>query len=591
MKKPLAARIIGIAVLYCSVFFVLVILQFSNRGNFSLSAGNMTIRGRYLQASKEGEEAPQNANSDDGIQGVSGGIKLFYGGLEFGLKEERGKGLTLTNAGGKVPVNPEFMALTESSARFVLSGGTAITFNTFESARGNELQINAEFARDITEVSIPITPRRASLVRDNDHVGLLYNGSRYLFSTSGHELENGILILSRDNAFVSYRSRGTQKIFDPLDYIIAQAQNYDNVLRTWLDQSFTYWNQNSSSLQNEDDIIAYCAQALQRGSYTQAVAAIPRDFINSPRESFRSSPFVGGMNTAYRSLASYESTRQNLITRLTREKSLEVLKEEHILDYLFARNNLAQANEVINIITNASPEMLTPNYSAGLLEVFADIRRWRPSTANPIEHLTERMLSLISENLNRDNENDLVYASAPDGTNSEYSVRLGKALVYWADTTQDATWSAIGRSLVLSALEGGNAGKNYNVLNPGDYYPRATWLTDSGLWVWTASPSVRASYIGGNLNIASSFPINMAHHLILRGVPPFIKIQIHGTDWRTDPQFEIYDSSGWVYYPQDQTLVLKLRHRSTVENVRIIYVEEPPPPPPSENPDTAGAEY
>jgi hypothetical protein len=51
-------------------------------------------------------------------------------------------------------------------------------------------------------------------------------------------------------------------------------------------------------------------------------------------------------------------------------------------------------------------------------------------------------------------------------------------------------------------------------------------------------------------------------------------------DWRSDSQFEIYDSSGWVYYPQEQVLILKLRHRSTTENVRIIYREAPPPPPP-----------
>jgi len=575
MRKPLASRIIGIAALYCAVFFILVIMQFSNRGNFSLSAGDMTIRGRYLHS--------ENSDPEDGGQGVAGGIKLFFGGLEFNLKEERGKGLTLSGAGGTAPVNPEYMLLTDSSARFILSGGTTITFNSFESARGAELQINAEFAQDITEVSIPIAPRRSSLVRENDQIGIMYSGSSFLFSSSGHELENGRLILSRDNAFVSYRSRGKQRIFDPSDYIIAQAQNYDSVLRSWLDQSFTYWNQNAATLQNEDDIIAYCALALQRGIYTQAVASIPAGFINSSRQSYRSSGFVGGMDHAHRSLSSFENTKQSLVARLTREKSLEILKEEHILDFLFARNNLAQANEVLNIINSASPEMLTPDYSAGLLEVFADIKRWRPSSANPIEHLTEQILLLISENLNRDNENDLVYASAPDGANFEYSARLGKALVYWADTTQDAQWSAIGRSLVLSALAGGSAGKNYNTLNIGDYYPRATWLTDSGLWTWTVSPSVRASYIDGNLNIASSFPVNMAHHLIIRGVQPFLRIQIHGMDWRTDSQFEIYDSSGWIYYPQDQTLVLKLRHRSTVENVRIYYRE---PPPAVESPDT-----
>jgi hypothetical protein len=42
-------------------------------------------------------------------------------------------------------------------------------------------------------------------------------------------------------------------------------------------------------------------------------------------------------------------------------------------------------------------------------------------------------------------------------------------------------------------------------------------------------------------------------------------------DFRTDPQFERYDSSGWSYNAQEQTLLLKMRHRATVEHVRIFY--------------------
>jgi len=52
-------------------------------------------------------------------------------------------------------------------------------------------------------------------------------------------------------------------------------------------------------------------------------------------------------------------------------------------------------------------------------------------------------------------------------------------------------------------------------------------------------------------------------------------------DWRSDSQFERYDSSGWVYYSQEQTLVLKMRHRTQVENIRIFYRAETPAPAPA----------
>jgi hypothetical protein len=576
MRKPLASRIIGLAVIYCVAFCIIVILQFSNRGYFSHSIGGMTIRGRYLQQESTAEAPAAELQKLESAPAITGGVKITYGGLEFNLKEERGKGLMLTAIDGTIPVNPEYMILTENSARFILPGGTIVTFNLPTSTRGPELQINTEFANNISEIAIPIASRRSSLIRENGQLGIMYGGFRYFFTRQGREFEDGKITLSRNNTSISYRARSRQRVFDPDDYIIARAQNYESVIRNWRDTNFSYWNQNAAMLQNESDITAFLSEALTRGNFMPAVNSIPGNFINSPRHSYISSVFLGGMTAAYRSFISLENEKLNLITRLTRERSLAIFQESHILDYLFSRGYTAIANEIIEIINNAEPQMLTADYCAGLLEAFSDLRRWRPEANNPIEHLTEQILFLVSENLNRDNENDLVLASFSGTSNFEYSLRLGKALVYWADTTKNTEWLGIGRSLVLSAITSGNAGRLHDILKPADFTPRAAWLTNEGHWAWTASQNVRASYIDGNLNLAFSFPANNSHYVMIRGVRPFIRIQIHGMDWRSDSQFERYDSSGWVYYPQDQVLVLKLRHRLTVENVRIIYRAPPP---------------
>jgi len=565
MKKPLASRIIGLASLYCIVFCILVVLQFSNMGSFSISTGGMSIRGRYLENQQTAEQEAQD---------IEGGVKIFYGGLDFSLKEERGKGLTLTNtAGVNLPVNPKKMTISGNSVSFILPEGTIISFSSINSAGVQELHIDAEFSQNISEVTIPITPRRSSIIRDSGQFGITYGGMRYVFSSLGQELEKGYLTLSRGSSFISYRSRGKQqRSFDPANYIIAQISNYDNILKNWQTENYNRWNQNAASLQFEDDIIAYSSQTLLRGNYTTAIESISGNFVNTPKQSYRSSVFVGGITNAYRSLSSYENEKNTLIAGLVKEKSLNILKEEHILDFLFTRNNLVLANEVISIIINAKPDMLVSDHCPGLLEVYYDLKKWRTDPTNPIEHLTNKMLSLISDNLNRDTEKDAVYASSQESNNSEYSMRLGKALVFWAESTQNTEWAGIGRSLILSAVSNGNAGRLHNILNPTDYYPRASWLTNEGIWTWTASPNTRAYYSAdGNLNISASFPINMAHFMIIRGVRPFLRIQIHGMEWRTDSQFERYDSSGWIYYPEEQTLIIKLRHRSTTENIRIIY--------------------
>ena len=577
MKKSLVSKIFGLAALYCVVFCVFAILQFSGKGSFNLSAGSMSIRGRYFS------EAP--ARSEEGILNaqLAGPVKIFYEGLEINLKDDRRRGLTLTGADGAVTVNPDSMILTENSARFILPGGNAITLSSLKSARGAELQINAELSGNISEMTIPIIPRRSSLVRDNDQIGVLYSGSRFFLTSSGKEFEEEKIILTKNNSFISYRHRGKQRVFNPEDYILADAANYENVIRNYYASAFSYWSQNASFLQNEEDIIALLSGSMQRGNYSASLYAVAPRILDSAEHSYRSSVYVGGMNNAYRTFITAENEKLNLILRSTRERSLSFLTEEHVVNYLFSRNNNMLAYDVIDVISGAEPQILTIEQCAGLLEVSSDYRRWRP--VNTIDHLTEQMLQVISDHLNRSIENDSVsvFVSVPDGNNTEYSLRLGKALAEWAMYNQQHEWELIGRSLVLSALANSNSGKLYNTLNLTYYTPRAFWISDNGLWAWTISTGIRAAYINSNLNLSFSFMPNITQYIILRGISPFLRIQIHGMDWRTDSQFERYESSGWVYYASEQTLVLKIRHRSTTENVRLIYREEAPPPPPPQD--------
>jgi len=577
LRKHLASRIFGLAALYCAVFIALVILQFSGKGTFTISANTMVIKGRYLQQAEN--EKTGDENNEPAVQLLTGGVRVFFGGLEFILKEDRGSGLIITNAGGAFfPVNPESFSITENTARLGLPGGSTLVFSSLGPEKEPELQINAEFAEDISEVSIPIIPHR-SLVRNNGQIGIMYNGNRYMFNGTGQELENNKIILSKGNSFVSYRSKGKQRSFDPSNFIIPQVQNYYFALSNWQDLSYTRWNQNASSLRNEDDITGYLSEALRQNNYGSAVNNISREFLGSTQHTYKSAVYLGGMTGAYRTFVSEENKRLNGITALTKEKSLDVLKEEHVIDYLLTRGDTVLAYDIIQLIQDINSEKILIDYCPGLLEAYSDIKRWNASIKNPVEPLIEQILILVSENLSKDTVSNLVYASGSKDRELYYSVRLGNALINWAEDAKNADWTDIGRSLVLSALTnaGPGAGNLYANLKLSEYYPRALWLGETGFWAWTVSPSVKPSWQDSNLNISFSFPVGMTHHVIISGIKPFISLQIHGTNWRTDNQYERYDSSGWVYHQNEQILVLKLRHREQAENIKIIYKYSPPP--------------
>ena len=48
-------------------------------------------------------------------------------------------------------------------------------------------------------------------------------------------------------------------------------------------------------------------------------------------------------------------------------------------------------------------------------------------------------------------------------------------------------------------------------------------------------------------------------------------IYIYDLAFRSDYRFETYNSSGYIYQNNSKTLLLKSRHKSNVENVRLVY--------------------
>jgi hypothetical protein len=183
---------------------------------------------------------------------------------------------------------------------------------------------------------------------------------------------------------------------------------------------------------------------------------------------------------------------------------------------------------------------------------------------------------------------------------AEFNLRLGAALISYGESAGKEDWAGLGRSLVLSVLSLAdssgtvpaslllseentirenteaprlNSARLYRILRPGEYQARAAGIgaAVNGIWTWTAASAISASQENNVLDISASFPVGETHYMMIRGLRPFTKIQLYNIDYRTDPQFERYDSSGWAYSASEQTLLLKMRHRTTVEHIRIFY--------------------
>jgi hypothetical protein len=597
MKKPVLPRFAGLVVLYSAVLAILVMVQFARQGNFTVRIGNLVVTGRYAD-----EETSGTRRNNPGEHSLAGGASVYFGGLEFRVSGDDDEDIVLIdNEGNRKAVSPEALVLSDDAAAFRFPGGTELSFNTRYTGGSPELRISGTFAEEAAGLELPYKPLKSSKVRNSGDGEMVISsgGINYTFGRQPRD-PAGLISLKNGEIPISYRAIPEKKAFSPEDFTVSGAESpeaYKDALLRWRDQNFSIWNRTVSDRADEDIIIAYEGEAVRRGNYKAAVSAVPPSFLSGSQRTYESSVYLGRMDYALVSFTAAEREKISRLSHLINEKSQDFLGEAHVFEYLAVRGYLNFLSDGIELVRAIDPPALAPELAPGIFEGYIDMKQYRSRDENPFERLADQACFVISEGIRRDG--DRVFVFRGDTADVEYNLRLGNSLLAWAQDSGSSVWAGVGRSLVLSALSltGGegtvpaalaiseegiiseisgqriSSARIYRTLRPGEYYPRAAGIGAgiNGIWTWTTALSVSASQETNVLDISVSFPAGETHYMMIRGVRPFEKIQLYNIDYRTDPQFERYDSSGWVYSAQDQILVLKMKHRASTEHIRIFY--------------------
>jgi hypothetical protein len=619
MKKPLFPRIAYLVLVYLSVFVLLVTVQFTRRGGFSRRVGDLLISGRYREP-REGDPARGYP--------LSGGINLSFGGVEFHLGDDdpgpEGFGF-LDAAGEKRREAAELLLVSDTAAVFHFSGGSELTFSSQVFEGEAELRMSGRFAEGLEGVEIPYRLLRGSRIRDGGEGEPLirFDNRDYRFFRSLPDPERRVLTLRNDGGAVFYRALPEDPAFAPEEYVIPPARDparYAEALDIWRDQVYALWEGSAGG--GPDLVSAYLAESLRRGDYPGALASPAASFADPAGQSHLSAVFRGRLDLALRSLNEAEEDALNRLASLLNSGSPDFLKEPHVFAYLALRGQGSLLEQGAALLRGLDPSLVSPELVPGIGEAFLDWRSLRPYDENPLDSLLEQGLFYIAGGIRRAGEGR-VYFFQNDRADLALNLRLGCALaalgaqsgspvpggpsVPGGPKEAGEPWAALGRSLILSVLSlsgvdgsvprvlvmtGGDgevrgvpgegriaaaglyailAGQGDTAVFPAAYYPRAQSAGTSGVWAWTAASSVQALRDGENLDMAVSFPAGETHYMLIRGLKPFRKLQLYDMDYRTDPQFERYDSSGWFYSEADQTLLVKMKHRAPVEHIRIFY--------------------
>jgi hypothetical protein len=591
-------------VLYLTAFVLLAMMQFTKYNGFIKRIGNLEISGQYR---KDSEDAVDSFGVE---RTLTGRLSIVFNGMEFDL----GKSVVYSD-GEKTNIQIEGMTVSDNSASF-RSREVTLTFLV----KDDQALIVSANIDNLTELEIPYKPLKTARIQNNNGQFIVISDKgSYTFGNARISSERQSLILTGRNPSASYMmlpdvesvvsvsESSEESVFDPNDFVIENGHNktaFNAAVDQWRDKIFPLWSRTATIANDEKQIVAYESEALARGVYRQS-RVIPMAFLNGTERTFVSSVFFGRTDIALRSITSDQRDTANRLSQQINGKSFDFFKESHPIEWLSIRGYTKSVDSAGEWILLVDPSTVVPDNAPGILEGYADWSAFRPDRDNPFSKFSIRVLSLVSAGIRKSANGEYVFVFNGGVADMEFNIRLGKALVVFAEITGNEGWANAGRSIILSVLSltdertgmvpkellvseistdtpnlsaganGVSAAILYGILRVSENYPHAVQIVPGAqpIWVWTASSSVTTALITNNmLDISVSFPQDETHYMLIRGIRPgFIRLQLYDRDYRTASDFERWDSSGWSYSTSEQTLLVKMKHRTREEHIQIFW--------------------
>ena len=609
--KHKSSRMIALTILYILIIFGIFVIQFTIGKTFYYTIGAMSVSGR--------DDVDETGNRTPLLP-----LHIVANGLDFYITDQ-------TPITAKTSNNEELTLKvleykkTEDSFSVICSNDVLIDFTSYLSETVETVRISVSMPSEIETIYFPWKlTQSARLERQDEQIFLRYGKDRFIFrggygfgnSDDTSELPHLILSSSKKTAFYETYIQSESLDFDSIRRIpIASDEEYAKTKQLFRERALDYFSSVISSRNyNEELLTAYMAEKALNGEYAKALAFAPSSLLPKEKRSYISTTFYGNLVQNDNSLAAYQRKFLSGIESGIARAEISVFDREALIPFLInnSRANLISALE--KIASNAKQEDLNSFLAAGLLEAAMDYAFYFPNKQNLFMENSEQYETVLKDSL-ISIDTGLYISSDKKTIDTEKTLRTASVLIRYGSSYPDkGTWKAVGQALYSSIFSlGGNssslpasfdiqgdkakklglmandalilhAEKLYPAaVKDNPYYPHEESLAlkaEPGIWAWTSARDINVLKNDAKIfSFRISAKAGDTHYMIIRGNRPFYRIQIHEIDFRTDPRFEMYNSSGYVYDERTRTLLLKMKHKKDDEDI-VLFLGRPPEPVP-----------
>ena len=572
MRKHPVRKFFGLTLLYSAIIVGIFVIQFKSNSVFSKSLGDLNFSISQIQTENNGTSLKNQ-------------IKVSFKGITFSADDKNPVTAKDSNGILKSLFLESYEELADS-VEFSFNGGAHIMFRQIQDEENSTaLSILAVPPENCTEIFLPYKIAQTYNTENVSPANILVTSKDGIFSFKSHGFSAEKIAFTRTDSSAQYSHYNPTKkfTFDLVDGLKGTSDNEIKELTTKIRYSLVEKIQSALAQAKIDtlseiDITAYVAELASQGKYNQAIDSIPDSFKKGNKRTYISSPYFDNLVSMSRSL----SIQTEKYASLVQSNSAEVFTVEGISDYILREKKSTAIKTLIETVSKASE--FSPFQAAGIISVYANLKNKDSALVQPLEAVIENCVNSIQENCKVENGIIRIQKDAENSMDIYETVFTGDALQKLGNLQGNKVLVQAGNLMIYSSISEADTtirtiANIYPILVKSNYfYPHTEilgWYGNTCVWAWTCAKSIFYTQNPANTaNIFIDFPLSLTHYIMLNGIPNFHgKIEIQSQMFRTDPRFETYNSSGYVYQSSSRSLFIKSRHKSKMELIRLFYDE------------------
>ena len=553
---------------YCAVILGIFMLQFRHERILNKNAGSLRLT--LYENAAPGQEAV-----------LANNFQVAYKGIVFSGDNRRSV-TEIAADGTRIPAVLENYNIEDNVLDLTFKSGSKVSFTSVSSGENETLLITALLPDSVSQILLPCRAGSGFSFEKNENLQistLASKDTRYAFSSLlTEENELSIWNASAPVSYAVYKPK-TEITYQLLAAsALAQESVFQSTISQFKAGFMQAMNSKDKSSASEKEIVAYISENELQGKFSSVINPL-NNSINASHKTYLSVPYFGKLEAMNRTMVSYNNNLLYKAQQALSKNILSAFEIDHLLLLLYHKNRIDLASKLFELAAleeNSSPTVLQ---SAGLLTAYCDSYQYSFPSMRKLEPAIDRLLKRIIENVKFE-ENILTLAGEYEDYSQADVCRLGMALMNYGKITKKDEYTQTGYLLVNSSLtvspiqETTAYADLYPILAQNAYYPHIILLAQnpSPVTIWTTSPNVTlVSPEKNKLVLSIEYPVGESHYMIITGLHAFDKIQMYGLNYRSDKQFELYNSPGYIYDFETKTLYLKMRHKSEIEKVIFTY--------------------